>query len=124
MPFILVITIATIIPKYLNKKIFLFIIPIAITLLLTNVVCAINYKYYGVYTLNQYWGKAFKSAYGALLNVMPKEEKRRVPITRETMNRIYEVSPKFAELKDFFDSPYFKDVEAIDRFEKNENKVV
>lgn len=27
------------------------------------------------------------------------------------------------ELKDFFDSPYFKDVEAIDRFEKNENKV-
>lgn len=27
------------------------------------------------------------------------------------------------ELKDFFDSPYFKDVEAIDRFEKNNNKV-
>jgi len=26
------------------------------------------------------------------------------------------------ELKDFFDSPYFKDVEAIDRFEKNANK--
>ena len=28
------------------------------------------------------------------------------------------------ELKDFFDSPYFKDVEAIDRFEKNESKVI
>ena len=27
------------------------------------------------------------------------------------------------ELKDFFDSPYFKDVEAIDRFEKRENKI-
>lgn len=27
------------------------------------------------------------------------------------------------ELKDFFDSPYFKDVEAIDRFEKNGDKV-
>ena len=27
------------------------------------------------------------------------------------------------ELKDFFDAPYFKDVEAIDRFEKNDNKV-
>lgn len=26
------------------------------------------------------------------------------------------------ELKDFFNSPYFKDVEAIDRFEKNESK--
>ncbi len=27
------------------------------------------------------------------------------------------------ELKDFFDSPYFKDVEAIDRFEKREDKI-
>lgn len=27
------------------------------------------------------------------------------------------------ELKDFFDSPYFKDVEAIDRFEKKESKI-
>ncbi len=27
------------------------------------------------------------------------------------------------ELKDFFDSPYFKDVEAIDRFERKENKI-
>ena len=27
------------------------------------------------------------------------------------------------ELKDFFNSPYFKDVEAIDRFEKDTNKV-
>lgn len=28
------------------------------------------------------------------------------------------------ELKDFFDSPYFKDVEAIDRFDKKDNKTV
>lgn len=28
------------------------------------------------------------------------------------------------ELKDFFDSPYFKDVEAIDRFEKSDRKIV
>ena len=27
------------------------------------------------------------------------------------------------ELKDFFNSPYFKDVEAIDRFEKREDKI-
>lgn len=26
------------------------------------------------------------------------------------------------ELKDFFDSPYFKDVEAIDRFEKSDTR--
>lgn len=27
------------------------------------------------------------------------------------------------QLKDFFDAPYFQDVEAIDRFEKNEPKI-
>lgn len=103
LPVILIMSIATIIPNYLNKKIFLYIIPIVITLLLTNVVCMINYKYYGVYTLNQYWGKAFQSAYGALLRIKPQEEKQRVPITRETMQRLYEVSPKFAELKVFLE---------------------
>lgn len=103
LPFILVITIVTIIPNYLNKKILLYIIPIMITIISVNIICVLNYKYYGIYTLNQYWGNAFTSAYGALLRVKPEEEKQRVPITRETMNRLYELSPKFAELKDFLE---------------------
>ena len=103
LPFILIYSLATIIPNYLNKKILLYLIPIIITLISINIVCAINYKYYGVYTLNQYWGKAFQSAYGALLRVKPEEEIKTVPITGETMQRIYEVSPKFAELKDFLE---------------------
>ena len=102
-PFILIITAVTIIPNYLNKKIILYVIPIIITIISINIVCLLNYKYYGVYTLNQYWGKAFQSAYGALLRVKPEEEKQRVPITHETMKRLYEVSPKFAELKDFLE---------------------
>lgn len=28
------------------------------------------------------------------------------------------------ELKDFFDAPYFKDIEAIDRFDKNNKKII
>lgn len=102
-PFILIITAVTIIPNYLNKKIILYVIPIIITIISINIVCLLNYKYYGVYTLNQYWGKAFQSAYGALLRVKPEEEMQRVPITHETMKRLYEVSPKFAELKDFLE---------------------
>lgn len=103
LPCILIVTLATIIPSYFNKKILLYLIPIMITVISINLICILNYKYYGVYTLNQYWGKAFQSAYGALLRVKPEEEKQRVPVTRETMNRLYEVSPKFAELKDFFE---------------------
>lgn len=103
LPGIVIIILATVIPNYFNKKILLYLIPIAITIILTNTVCLLNYKYYGVYTLNEYWGEAFKSAYGALLRVKPEEEKQRVPITRETMNRLYELSPKFAELKEFLE---------------------
>lgn len=103
LPCILIVTLATIIPNYFNKKILLYLIPIVITVISINLICMLNYKYYGVYTLNQYWGKAFQLAYGALLRVKPEEEKQRVPITRETMNRLYEVSPKFAELKDFLE---------------------
>lgn len=103
LPGIVIITLATVIPNYFNKKILLYLIPIVITIISTNIVCILNYKYYGVYTLNEYWGEAFKSAYGALLRVKPEEEKQRVPITRETMNRLYELSPKFAELKEFLE---------------------
>ena len=103
LPCILIVTLVTIIPNYLNKKILLYLIPIMITVILINLICILNYKYYGVYTLNQYWGKAFQSAYGALLRVKPEKEIERVPITRETMNRLYEVSPRFAELKDFLE---------------------
>lgn len=103
LPVILISSLATIIPNYFNKKILLYLIPILITIVSINIVCMLNFKYYGVYTLNQYWGKSFKSAYGALLRVKPEEEKQRVPITRETMNKLYEISPKFAELKDFME---------------------
>ena len=103
LPGILIITLVTIIPNYFNKKILLYLIPIMITVISINIICILNYKYYGVYILNQYWGKSFQSAYGALLRVKPEKEKQRVPITRETMNRLYEVSPKFAELKDFLE---------------------
>ena len=70
-----------------------------------NIICIINYKYYGVYTLNQYWGKAFKSAYGALTRVLPEEEKERVAVTNETLQILYELSPKLAELQSIFEGP-------------------
>lgn len=85
------------------KRILLYLIPVAICLIAINIVCFINYRYYGVYTLNQYWGKPFKSAYGALTRIIPSDEIDRVPVTEETMQRLYKVSPKFAELEEFFE---------------------
>ena len=110
-PFIILIFIVTLIPILLDKKIgdkskriSLYLIPIAIVIISINIVCAINYKYYGVYKLNQYWGTEFKSAYGALTRVHPEEEKTRVPVTNETLQKLYEFSPRLSELQNFFES--------------------
>ena len=108
--FIVIILLITIIPIKKDKnlkdkktRLLLFLIPIIITIILVNIICIINYKYYGVYTLNQYWGTSFKKAYGALTRVIPNEKIKRVPVTKESMQRIYEISPKFKELEDFFE---------------------
>lgn len=85
------------------KRISLYMIPIIIFLMIVNSICILNYRYYGVYTLNEYWGKPFKSAYGALTRVIPRKEKTRVPVTNETLQKLYLHSPKLAELQNFFE---------------------
>lgn len=127
-PFLIGSTIIILINIFTNRelknkiqRICLYLIPIFITLISINTICFINYKYYGVYTLNQYWGKEFKEAYGALTRVIPEEQKIRVPVTNETMDKIYEVSPKFAELREFFEGEKGKSWSNCG--EKNENEI-
>ena len=108
LPFVLMSTIITMIiiakDKNINntkKRLLLSLIPIGIVIVNNLLVCTINYKNYGVFELNQYWSKEFKSAYGALTRVKPKETYSRVPVSQETMKRIYEISPKFKELENY-----------------------
>ena len=108
LPFVLMSTIITMIfiakDKKINntkKRLLLYLIPIGIVIVNNLLVCTINYKNYGVFELNQYWSKEFKSAYGALTRVKPKETYSRVPVSQETMKRIYEISPKFKELEKY-----------------------
>lgn len=105
MPFVIIATIITIgfIIKQ-KKKLLLYLIPTGILTISILIVCLLNYKYYGVFELNQYWNTSFKSAYGALTRVTPEQRKERVPVTRETLHRVYEISPKFNELKDYLES--------------------
>lgn len=85
------------------KRIATYFIPVGIYIFSMLIIMTINYKYYGVFQLNQYWGKEFKEAYGSLLRIIPDTEIKKVPITMEMLNKGYDISPKFAELKDFFD---------------------
>ena len=89
LPFVLMSTIITMIfiakDKNINntkKRLLLYLIPIGIVIVNNLLVCTINYKNYGVFELNQYWSKEFKSAYGALTRVKPKETYSRVPVSQ------------------------------------------
>ena len=84
------------------KRVSTYFIPICILTISILTIMSINYKYYGVFQLNQYWGKEFKEAYGALTRIKV-EEKRKVPITREALSIAYKISPTFAELKDYLE---------------------
>lgn len=106
-PFVVLSSIITVgfMLKQKNRiKITLYIIPFSIFIISVLVVCTINYKYYGVFKLNQYWGKSFKEAYGALTRVEPVDRRLdRIPVTRRTLQKIYEVSPKFKELEEYLE---------------------
>ncbi len=63
------------------------------------IVCEVNARHYGWFGTVEFRAKEFNDAYGALLRVKPEKEISFVPVTRETRERIYKVSPAFAELK-------------------------
>lgn len=66
-------------------------------------VCTLNARNYGWFGTVEFRAKAFKDAYGALLRVRAKHEIPYVPVTHATCERIYAVSPAFAELKPYLD---------------------
>jgi hypothetical protein len=70
-----------------------------------GIVSAINYEYYGLFTTCEFRREEFKSAYGALVRVLPAEPRPGVVVPRETRQRIYAVSPAFAELRPYFEGP-------------------
>ncbi len=67
---------------------------------------------------------AYKLSYKAGISNSIISDCTRGKVKEPTISSIIHICEGLGiELKDFFDSPYFKDVEAIDRFEKRENKV-
>lgn len=66
----------------------------------------------------------YKLSYRAGISNSIISDCKRGKVKETTISSIIHICEGFGiELKDFFDSPYFKDIEAIDRFDKNDNKV-
>ncbi len=68
---------------------------------------------------------AYKLSYRAGISNSIISDCKRGKVKEPTISSIIHICEGLnIELKDFFDSPYFKDVEAIDRFEHNDSKVI
>lgn len=68
---------------------------------------------------------AYKLSYRAGISNSIISDCKRGKVKEPTISSIIHICEGLnIQLKDFFDSPYFKDVEAIDRFEGKDNKVV
>ena len=66
----------------------------------------------------------YKLSYLAGISNSIISDLNRGKVKEPTISSIIHIFEGFnIELKDFFDSPCFKDIEAIDRFEKRENKL-
>lgn len=75
--------------------------------------------------LKKYDLTAYKLSYRAGISNSIISDCRRGKVKEPTISSIIHICEGLnIELKDFFDSEFFKDVEAIDRFEKKEPKVV
>ncbi|HEV2350762.1 MAG TPA: hypothetical protein VG028_13050 [Terriglobia bacterium] len=80
-------------------------LPLLLLLLSSGVVATINKFKYGVFCTVEFKDSDFLGAYGALTRVKPVQWKPYYLLQKETRERIYTVSPAFAELKPFLEGP-------------------
>lgn len=64
-----------------------------------SLVAGLNLHYYGIFTTCEFRETPFKDAFGAMLRVEPQNWRQYLPITRESRDRMYNVSPALAEVQ-------------------------
>jgi len=93
--------------KFFTKTTFKLFIPLIIPFLIlfTTIlsISLINYKYYGEFNTVEFKSSNFVKAYGALTSVKSEQHIERVPVTKNTRQKIYEESPAFKELEVFLE---------------------
>lgn len=77
---------------------------LSISVLLLLGVAAINFNVYGIFETVDFKSSSFSRAIGALSSVHVGEEKPFLPVSFEKREKIYEISPSFAKLKNYFEN--------------------
>jgi hypothetical protein len=79
------------------------VLPFCIWLIAIGAVAGINKVRYGIFTTVEFKSHDFLAAYGALSRVKHSHWRPYCPVPKETRERIYKISPAFAELAPFLE---------------------
>lgn len=91
--------------QYMVKRLVITMLPVLCLVLATNALCLVNYVKYGVYATNDFKGTYFSDATASMQSVN-QEEIPYVTVNRETIEKLYEVSPTFASIRTEMDAMY------------------
>lgn len=91
---------------------------IAVPLLIFSIanfsISLVNHYYYGTFVQNELTGGNFPRMIKAIYSVQPDEFIFRTSVPKSTINKLYEVSPSFNELKPILEQNYGSGWDAID----------
>jgi len=85
------------------QRMALCLLPAAIWLLAAGTVSAINLHHYGIFRVVDIKAPGFLAAYGSLVRVKPDRWRPTIPVPEEVREKVYTVSPSFAELRPYLD---------------------
>ncbi len=97
----------------ITKRVLVLFVPISILILSIQLVSALNYKYYGVYLVNELNDSNYNKAYKEMMRIKPDVEVPYVEVTHDTLKKIYKVSPSMQTLEDSFENYYEETTGAI-----------
>ncbi|MFZ2024809.1 MAG: hypothetical protein WAV51_00805 [Microgenomates group bacterium] len=90
--------------KQISKKYIIpLLLPLAIFLLGTHALSAINKHMYGIYTTREFSHPSYASAFSVLLRIQPDVHNPLISLPKQTRHILYTVSPTFAKLQPFFE---------------------
>ena len=88
--------------KILTRVVILLPIPL-IFIALTTTFSGLNQKHYGAPYIIELKSPEFQSALGGLMNIDVVKNERYIPVSRQSQNAAYDVSPTFKQLQPYFE---------------------
>lgn len=91
------------------KKTALLLLPVALCTLVISAYSYMNYSHYGRFIISDFSSGEFSDAYGALTRVEHEDWQPTIPVPREVLQKLYEVSPAMKTLEVYLEDDNFLD---------------